>query len=175
MDVGSDDTWAIEAVVTRTGTAGGSVWETIAAKWNSPNFGYVNAALACGAGASVGKPQGSFNVASAPSTRRDAAATSALSNGVRTHLMAVRTPGSGGTGSLLLYENGALVATYAAFPSTEVGVASGGSYFCVGGTSDSGYFPASYGFIGKVEHVAVYDTTITAARALYHAQILGLA
>lgn len=178
LDVGGDTTWAIEAVVTRTGN-GGSVWETIAGQFRSPNFGYMNSLLACagnGVPADRGKPTGYFSDAAAPSNSYGVSAPTALANGARTHLMAIRRPGTGGLGRMELWENGVLVATSTSFSESAVGIASNGAKFLVGSDSDTAnYYPASYAFNGKIAHVAVYDTTVSAERALYHAQVLGLA
>jgi hypothetical protein len=91
--------------------------------------------------------------------------------------MIVREPGISGSGVLRMYKDGVLVASnLVGFTASKVGIVSDGAKFLVGSDTDAAsYFPASYGFLGTIEHVAVYNTTITAARALYHAQMLGLA
>jgi len=170
LDVAGDNTWAIEAVVTRAGN-GGSVYEWIAGQWRSPNFGYVNSLLALGGSTSRGQPLGAFSQSGSPSTLRFVSGAAALTNSVRTHLLVTRATDN----KLYLYENGVLIATSAPYAG-EVGIASNGAKFMVGSDADTAnYYPASYAFNGKIEHVAVYDQTITAARALYHAQLHGLA
>jgi hypothetical protein len=177
LDVGSDDTWAIEAVITRA-SVGGSVWEHIAGQWRSPNLGYTNSLLALAGNstpADRGKPFGGFHDSIAPTNFYTVQGTAAPS--ARTHLMIVREPGISGSGVLRMYKDGVLVASnLVGFTASKVGIVSDGAKFLVGSDTDAAsYFPASYGFLGTIEHVAVYNTTITAARALYHAQMLGLA
>jgi hypothetical protein len=170
LDVGGDDTWAIEAVITRSAD-GGSVHEHIAGQWASTAFGHINSMLyleGSSVPADLAKPSGAFT-GSISSTLYKAMGPTAIANGTRTHLMIVRT----GT-TLVLYKNGAQIATTTV--GTAVGMASTGAKFTVGSDADTvNYYPTSYGFLGKIEHVAVYDQAISAARVLYHAQMHGLA
>jgi len=168
LDVGTDDTWTIVAIVTRQG-AGGAVQEVIAGQWRSPNLGYMNSMLGCGAGANVGKPQGYFSD-SVSLHPVGAVGDTALTSGERTLLAVRRSPGS--PGAITVNKNGADIKTTL---TNLVGVASNGAAFVVGGTADGAYYPSSSGFIGKVEHVAVFDKSISEARLLVYAQQAGLA
>lgn len=144
LDVGTLTAWAIEAVVTRQGT-GGSVLENIATQWRSPNFGFFTEGM-------------HLRFTSAPFAGISDSATAMvggpdqIANGARTHLMCIR---DGGT--FALYVNGSLVNTEL-HPATDVNNPSDGAPFCVGGgLFSAGTFPNSYGFIGKIEHVALYN------------------
>lgn len=158
LDVGCLAAWAIEAVVTRN-APGGSVFESIVNQWRSPNFGLFNAALLV---TTAGRPEGGMS----DSLNAIVSAPTPLVTGVRTHLMAIRNGGA-----LTMYVDGSPVATLSV---TGVNTPSNGAGFGVGGFTQAGYFPQSYGFLGKVEHVAVYNKAVGAAFAASQAQKYGL-
>lgn len=170
LDVGTGRQWSVEAVVTRGATQPfDNVSANIAAQWRSPNLGYVSMGLCM---PSTGKVATSFMGYFTPSDLSSSRAVSSAAapvNGARTHVYMERVQGTGATDTLNIYLNGVLSQT-ASVASTLVGTASNGAQFCVG------FYPNfSYGWLGTVEHVAVYNHALGAARVLYHAQLLGLA
>jgi hypothetical protein len=181
LDVGTTTAWSMEAVITRTaGAVNSSVLEWICGQWRSPNFGYYTEALVLnalgGVAADQKKAVGAFTE-SGSLTLNSVQTANKIVDATRTHLMVVRTPGSGGfTGRLDIYVNGVLSASNASFDSTQVGIISNGAGFVVGGgQAANGYYPASYGYLGKVQNVVVYASSVSAANILLRAQALGLA
>jgi hypothetical protein len=169
LDVGTQRQWAIEAVVTRDATQPfDNINANIAAQWRSANFGYASIKLGM---PSTGKIATSWSAYFTDQSLASAIGVSSSAPpviGERTHILAERVQGPGSTDTMNIYLNGVLSGT-TAVSSSEVGTPSNGQQFTVGGNA------FGYGWNGTVEHVAAYGHSLGAARALYHAQLLGLA
>lgn len=162
MDVGSLPEWAIEVVVTYGG-AKGSASGILACQWRSPNLGLFNASVDMNF-----QSVGNLRVAGRMNDDISASASDPVNvpSGQETVFMATKV-----SNILYLYRNGTLVAQTASISPNN---ASNGAGFAVGGVTQSGYFPTSYGFLGKIRDVSVYDHGLSAVRAMAHAVAAGV-
>lgn len=168
IDVGSLDEWAMEQVITVQGTIGGPGGTgsgTCMAQWRSPNFGFFNAGMVMDYRLADGNHylRAGFSEDLVSTSAND---PSPLTVNTRVHYLVTKR-----AGSLYLYKNGTQVATVI---STTNPIHTDGAAFVIGAPNNT-YQPNSQGWIGTVEHTAVYAHALTAARALVHAQAVGLA
>jgi hypothetical protein len=174
LDVGTTRQWAIEAVVTRGATQPyTNVEANIATQWLSQNFGLASIGLSMVTDGAYGSIafRGYFT-RSGLGGRYTIDSASPPVAGHRTHIVAERVNTGGTYDTLNIYINGALSNTDSStLLATEVGPHSTGEQFCVASAQPR----VVYGWLGTTEHVAVYAHSLGAARALYHAQLLGLA
>lgn len=169
--IGDDSGWTIMAVVTRDAGALGSVEGNIALVSNDLNFGRANAHLCLHKSSAIYEIQGQFR-GNVDDVTYAAATGTDYPTATRQLLVARRTP-TGTTIDLDVLVNGAVVASYggAALDATIAKPEVEGFYVAGGQTG----FPGSYGFLGTIAHVALFNTAVSDARALYYAQLLGLA
>ena len=160
LDVGNTLHWSVEAVFQPTQANPDVVFQSIVTHWRSTFSGTTNFSLLLRDLGSNLTPRGDFT----SSGGINVAAVSSSPVGVNeVHHSALVRDGN----DLRLYVDGSLVDTAnAAGLSSSAGDDSGIS---IGGNSyPPDTFPASYGFIGHVSDVAVYDYSLTQAQIVSH-------
>lgn len=169
LDVGTGREWAIEAVVTfEADQPVIPSFYSIATQWRSTNFGYAAISL-CMLNNGVDAAATAFSGQFTPINLTDAKgvpSTTAPVAGQRTHVLATRVRGSGSTDTMSIYVNGSL-SNVVSIDATELGTPSNGAQFAVG-------FDSTYGWLGTVEHVAVYDQGVPANFAAAQAAKYGV-
>ena len=164
LQVGSDGTWALECTLYLDSTTGGSVGKFLIANWGSEQFGYLNYWLSLRTGSSAMTPQGGYTTsgAAACSVVNGAALTVATAY----HLMVCKDA----TGERL-YINGVKTAesNTACAMSLSPAWPGGADGFTIGANN----YPSSYGFVGRIENVAVYPAIVSDANILARAVALG--
>ena len=159
LRIGSDNSWAVAATVTKE-SGGGSVMRGIAIYWHNESAGHENFRLSLSNG---DVPVIKYEATDGTDVGTGDSSPVTLSQPFLLH--AVRRPAG-----LYLYKNGILVGS-TTNNNTKTAVA-GDAYFRVGGNST---FPGSYGFLGKIRDVVLYDHELDAATILSHAQAAGFA
>ena len=170
LDVGTRRTWTMECYATRAASAAGSIGdiEWLCGQWRSPNFGLFPNALVINVSK---KPNALFTNSSGP---YGVAAPSVIVDTVRTQIVAVREPFDGVNDAFKIYINGTLVSTTYVTITTLADPSNGAGFTVGGGQAAGGYFPTTSGYLGAIDDVAVYATSMSAARVLIHSQAAGL-
>lgn len=154
--------WTISVCCRPTDIVGGSVMKSVAACWASEDFGETNWSLGL---RGTDNMQPGCEYSNGP-TSIGAYAPYVIGEGATAIIVMTWEPVTADTGDLKCYINGSLV-------ETNPGVtdpAATGNFVTVGGGHA---YPSSYGFVGYISDLAIFDFAFTAEHAANTAWIIG--
>ncbi|HEY1036338.1 MAG TPA: LamG-like jellyroll fold domain-containing protein [Pseudoxanthomonas sp.] len=158
LRIGGDNSWCVSAIVSRK-AGGGSVSRNLATYWEDEGWGTANFRLSLTSGDA---PYVVYEATNGTDVGAVGSSAPAVDTPILIH--ALRRPSG-----MYLYINGALVNANTTYPTLPA--VTGSQKFAMGG----GTYPSSYGFLGTIRHLVLYDHELSAAKILEHAEAAGFA